>query len=465
MTIRHKITLWITAVGVLTSLVFSLVVFFEMAEQPYRIIDSDLTETAKTIGQLISDQQRDLPASPDVLSFVSGLYWLKVYDRNQKVIYESKLSRLFAVPFHDTKKGYTVSIPIPPKGGAYYRNDDELMMRVKVVRHLGPGIPYTILIGKPIEHLEEEVSELMIGIGVALGISLFMLVLISYGVAGRILKPIGEINRLARKINEKTLDRRIPTGESADELHELSTTLNQMFDRLQYSFNRQKQFLADASHELKTPITLLRLFNEDAVNREDLPPAFRDRLVRQNDTIFRMDRLVKNLLELSALELKDTLDIKVFSLTGLVRSVLDEFDDLIAASEIHLRVDLPDAVMLTGDRDKICRALVNLMDNAVKYNHPGGDITLSVAKESENVYITVTNTGPGIPPADLEKIFTQFYRMEKSRSHQYGGSGLGLTIVRRIVALHGGSIRMESDPGAWARAVIRLPKHCDGKSV
>ncbi len=465
MSIKFKITLWITAVGVLTSLVFSLVVFFEMAEQPYRILDSDLTTNARSIGQMLSDRQHGLPSSPDILSLMSGSYWLKVYDQDRKVIYESRLSRLFPAPFHDTKKGYTVSVPVPPKDSAYYREDDELMMRFKVVHDASSGIPYTIQIGKPIEHLEEEAVDLMIGIGIALGISFMVLVLISYGAAGRILKPIGEINRLAREINEKTLGRRIPVGESEDELRELTVTLNQMFDRLQYSFNRQKQFLADASHELKTPITLLRLFNEEAINREDLPPAFRDRLSRQNDTIFRMDRLVKNMLELSALELKDTLDVKTFSLTDLVRSVIDEFDDLICAREIDLHLDLPEAVMLTGDRDKICRALVNLIDNAIKYNHPGGNITLNVAENGENVYITVTNTGVGIPADDLEKIFAQFYRVEKSRSQRYGGSGLGLTIVRRIIMLHGGSIRMESDPNAWTRAIIRLPRHFNEKNV
>ena len=136
---------------------------------------------------------------------------------------------------------------------------------------------------------------------------------------------------MARNINDRSLDQRIPLGKSKDELYELSESLNHMFDRLQYSFAMQKQFIADASHELKSPITLLSLFMEDAIHLKELPETFRLRLIRQNDILQRMRRLVKNLLDLSALEIKESMDFEELDLFELAKSVREDFVDVLEA--------------------------------------------------------------------------------------------------------------------------------------
>ena len=181
------------------------------------------------------------------------------------------------------------------------------------------------------------------------------------------------INRMARDINDRSLDRRIPLAKSRDELYELSESLNRMFDRLQYSFTMQKQLIVDASHELKSPITLLSLFMEDSIPQQDLPEAFRLRLIRQADTLRRMSRLVKNLLDLSALEMKESIDFEELSLSELVTSVHENYAEVVDARQIKVAIDIPEDLRIRGNRDCLQRALINLIDNAVKYNIEGAE--------------------------------------------------------------------------------------------
>jgi len=316
---------------------------------------------------------------------------------------------------------------------------------------------YIIQIAKPLDQLQDEVTDLVQIIALGLLVTTLLLILLSYGVAGRILKPIGVINRMARDISDRTLDRRIPLGKSRDELYELSGSLNRMFDRLQYSFDKQKQFIADASHELKSPITLFMLFMERALHRKDLPGSFKQRLMHQGNILRRMSRLVKNLLDLSALELKRNIDLKEVSLPSLLKSVLGDYEDVFAAKKIIVDMDIPENLAVRGDKDELQRVLINLVDNAIKYNRDGGEIRIKASKADQRVRLSLFNTGRGIPKADLDKVFEQFYRVEKSRSLRYGGSGLGLTIVKRIVELHGGTLEIESEPGAWTRVNVTLP--------
>jgi two-component system OmpR family sensor kinase len=250
-------------------------------------------------------------------------------------------------------------------------------------------------------------------------------------------------------------------GRSKDELYELSESLNRMFDRLQYSFAMQKQFIADASHELKSPITLLSLFMEDAIHLKELPEIFRTRLIRQYDTLQRMRRLVKNLLDLSALEAKETLSFEEFALFPMVRAVSNDYADVLSARQIEMKIEVPENLQIKGDKDSMQRVLINLIDNAIKYNKERGRIEITAEEKNHMVHLSIFNTGLGIPGKDIHRVFGQFYRVEKSRSSQYGGSGLGLTIVKRIIELHRGDIIIESEPNVWTRVYIRLPHQFD----
>jgi len=286
---------------------------------------------------------------------------------------------------------------------------------------------------------------------------MLLLVILSYLIAGKVLKPIGVIDGLAREINDKNLSLRIPLGKNRDELYRLSESLNRMFDRLEHSFEAQKQFLASASHELQSPLALLQLSLEDCIQHRDLPDSLKHQFIRQTDILRRLSRLVKNLLDLSALELKERLDLKEINLVELLKSVLRDYEVVFSAKKIDIQADMPPKLPIKGDWDHLQRAIINLVDNAVKYNHKGGKISIKVLENKRGVHISIFNTGAGIPQTDLSRVFEQFYRVEKSRSTQYGGSGLGLSIVKRIIEIHGGGIEIESEPSAWTRVNISFP--------
>ncbi|MCG6971996.1 MAG: HAMP domain-containing histidine kinase [Desulfobacterales bacterium] len=459
MKIRYKITLWIAGAGVLASLVFSVIVFLEMAEQPYRLIDRDLESMAGTAVRLVEPiSNRSKGAKQKVFAFDTGRYWIKIYDNRMNVLYQSKLTGFTDLPFNHTDYAYMVKRIIPRERVDLGQNSkNEVAFRIKAFNFRLHGQPCKVLVGKPVGKLEEEMVDLVQGIAVGLSAAMLLLIISSYYIAGKILAPVNVINRMARDINDRSLNRRVPLGKSKDELYALSESLNRMFDRLQYSFAMQKQFIADASHELKSPITLLSLFMEDAIHMRELPDAFRHRLMKQYDTLQRMRRLVKNLLDLSALEAKETIDFEEFDLSSLVRSVHDDYIDVLKARKIDMRIDVPDILRIRGDRDSLQRVLINLVDNAVKYNMDRGKIEMAAEVKNNMVHLSIFNTGNGIPKKDIDRVFEQFYRVEKSRSSHYGGSGLGLTIVKRIVELHNGSITVESEPESGTRINIRLP--------
>ena len=191
-----------------------------------------------------------------------------------------------------------------------------------------------------------------------------------------------------------------------------------------------------------------------------------ERLKAQNKSLHRMQRLVSNLLDLSELELTETCSAENFILNELVESVVDDFQPLVQDQNINFLVRVDDNITVKANKDKIKRMLINLVDNALKYNQLDGEILLQIHADKKDMSIicNVHNTGPGVPAEDFERVFEQFYRVEKSRSPTLGGSGLGLTIVKRIVDLHGGEILLRSNPGKLTQVRVALPILVDNLS-
>jgi signal transduction histidine kinase len=283
----------------------------------------------------------------------------------------------------------------------------------------------------------------------------------SYFVAGLILKPVRVINDQAREITAKHLDRRIPVTGGRDEFNALSQTLNQVFDRLQNAFLQQKRLLADASHELKTPLTMMRLSMDEIRSTLDENPSRlqAEKLSRMTEQVLRMERLVKNLLDLSSLEIEGTTSKDPVDVAKVLGSLIADYRVLAATRQIQLEARLQRQLLALGDAEKLNRAFSNILDNAIKYNVDGGRVEVIGAQSGADLTITVSNTGPGVAEAEIHKVFDQFYRVEESRSQRYGGSGLGLAIVKKIVALHGGKVYFESKPGSWTRVTVSLPRH------
>ncbi|MBU0944806.1 MAG: HAMP domain-containing histidine kinase [Proteobacteria bacterium] len=461
MKIRNRITLWITGAGLVAGLLFSLVIFYELVEQPFALLDAELDSQAHTLLTGLAPQDGKRINLPDnaMLDAIGSLYWFKVFTLQHDLLYASSMTHVIDLPLREKSSAYTLNAQITPKAGDLKRDDsDQITLRVLFLTLPFEGQKYLIQIARPMEKLDEEISELILTITVGLVFFTLVLILLGYFVAGKILQPIAAINTLALQISAQTLDKRIPLAKTEDELYALSSSLNQMFDRLQFSFQHQKEFIANASHELKTPIAMQRLFFDEAIQRDDLPESFKRRLASQAESLFRMKQLVKNLLDLSALEQNEVLHSEPIDLSRLAASIFAEFEEIIQEATIRLSLHIEDKVQLLADREKIQRLLINLIDNAIKYNFKdNGEIRFFLKMKQEKVLMEIYNSSQGIPAEELNLVFDQFYRLEKSRAISLGGSGLGLTIVKRIIELHHGTIHITSEAGSWVRVTILLP--------
>ncbi|MCD6430502.1 MAG: HAMP domain-containing protein [Deltaproteobacteria bacterium] len=462
MKIRSKITLWITSAGILVSLVFSLIVFYEMVEQTYNQLDAELKATVQNVFQIVNKNEAENidQTSLSAKTFIdSRHYWIRAF-RDDTLVYSSRLTQIIDLPLNPKKKKYSVSITIPrEKIDLDQDRSNEVTFRVrsaKISADLAlPG--YHIYVALPMEKLEEEIIEVILLISLGLLFSTIMLILINYFLAGRILRPVRQITNLAQEINENDLTRRIPLNSSQDELYHLSFALNQMLDRLQYSFTRQKQFLADAAHELNTPMTSVQLFMEQGLLNQELPAPFYKDLQQQQQVLMRIKRLLHDLMTLSWLELGRKLKPETFDLKAITASVIEDFKPLINAKNIDLTSSMPERLNYFGDSAQLHRVLVNVIDNAIKYNFESGKLIVTLENMPETVRLIITNSGSPIPKEELGQVFEQFYRVEKSRSQEFGGCGLGLTIVREIVNLHGGQVSLNNEPPDKISLSIILP--------
>jgi len=419
---------------------------------------------------MILKRQKESESAPlDSAAPAMYTYWIEIYEQGtNRMLYQSSLAKSVKLSPVNPGSSAIASVTIPPgQMNLGQNNSQELPFRVRTFLLTLEGRTFIVQIARPMEKLEEEIWELVIGIFSGLIFSTLALIAISRFMAGKILQPIGAMKDLAQDISEKNLDQRISTGEGRDEFSELAKTINRMLDRLQYSFERQRDFLFNTSHELKTPLTTMRLAIDEicAYDGEKLPSFAEENLFRLNNQVLRMERLVKDLLNLSSLETLTSIDPKPVHITELLSSLAAEYQFLTDAHNIKIDIRLPNRIVIQGDAEKLNRAFSNILDNALKYNVDGGRIEVMGAQSAAELTITVTNTGPGVAEAEIPKVFDQFYRVEKSRSLWYGGSGLGLAIVKRIVDLHEGKVKFESQQGAWTRVTVYLPGHREMASV
>jgi two-component system, OmpR family, sensor kinase len=460
-TVRQKITLLITAAGLISSLVFSFIILREMLEQPFHLIDSELASVSKraVAFALEAHKKRETDAQ---WSVGDERYWLEIKDPDfGKSIYRSELAKMIEVPQPLVDSSATVSVTIPRKEVDLGQNQHgEVTFRVRKSKIVFGQRNLIVCAARPIQNLEDELRDTLMVIGSGLVISMLLLTAISYFMAGLILKPVRAINDEARDISEQHLDRRMPVSGGRDEFNALAQTLNKVFDRLQNAFQRQKRLLADASHELKTPLTMMRLdldklrFPNDETPYDPQAKSHE----RMTEQVLRMERLVKSLLDLSALEIESAAGKDRIDLIAILKPLIADYRLLAEQRHIRMKVKLPDRLEIKADAEMLNRAFSNILDNAVKYNTDGGQIEVVGDQSDGSLAITISNTGPGVSEAEIPKVFDQFYRVEQSRSLRYGGAGLGLSIVKRIVELHGGKIELKSQLGGLTQMTVRLPQ-------
>lgn len=282
---------------------------------------------------------------------------------------------------------------------------------------------------------------------------------IAYFVSGQALKPLRKLSQQAEKIDQDSISDIRLNEDTVKEFRQLSVSVNLMLDRLSESFATQRQFSGNAAHELRTPLaimqTKLELF---AAEHKNLEGDTAELVRSQAEQLDRLSKLVHTLLEMSNLSSAPRSD--RIELAPLVEEIITDLTPLASQNDITMEQDC-DNVVITGSDALIYRLVFNLIENAVKYNRRGGSVSVSVHKENNVVVVRVSDTGCGIPEEYRESIFQPFFRVDKSRSRQMGGVGLGLALVHEIAVLHGGSVRAEPGNKVGTVFIVTLPAEDD----
>lgn len=301
----------------------------------------------------------------------------------------------------------------------------------------------------------EEVGEVLLFAGLP---ALTLALVGGWFLMRRALAPVTQLTRALEHVHAGNLHQPLPRTGNRDEVDRLTEVFNTMTRRLDESFQRVREFTLHASHELKTPLTVMRHEVDAALHEEQLSGAERERYASLLEEIERLTQIVNGLNFLARADaglLK--LDAAPVRLDELLRDAADDAQALAQPRQIEVCLQQCAPTSVVGDRRRLRQLLLILTDNAVKYNRPRGRITLSLRHEHDRAVLTVSNSGPGIPPPVLGRVFDRFFRGDASHSSETEGCGLGLTIAQGIVRAHGGEINIVSEPERLTTVTLLLP--------
>lgn len=452
--IRWRLTVWYVVALSIIMLIFGSLLSALMSRQLHQRIDRELAEEAKEL----SEEMRTLASVDEIKTRFNqhfaehGGFSFQVSDIQGNVICGSPWLRahnlLKSSPLSDTGADVVLDIPISTFG----------KHRVFIRQIEGPGQPLLIQVLVPYAQIQHEFKEFLQILLAAGAAALVTACACGLMVARHALQPIEKITSLAERISTENLGICITVDNPADELGRLSTTLNTTFDRLNKSVSQIKRFTADAAHELRTPLAVLRTKLEVALRTSEDVEEIRDACRIAMEQAEKLTVLIDQLLALSRQDAGigvSTAD-EVYVLP-ILQDVVATLSASAAKKRITLLADeIPDCVVL-GDDISISRVFFNLVDNAIKYTPDGGMVKVSGHHDDRTLRVIIEDNGIGIPLTHLPHIFDRFYRVDSSRNGQFGGTGLGLAICRSIVECHHGRISVTSTPGQGTAFTVELP--------
>jgi signal transduction histidine kinase len=303
--------------------------------------------------------------------------------------------------------------------------------------------------------LFEDVAEIVLLCGVPAGL---LALAGGWWMMRKALSPVAALTLAAERINDTNLSQSLPRSGNGDELDRLAQVLNAMTARLDDAFGRIREFTLHASHELKTPLTVMHGELETALRENHLAAAQRGQLESQLDEVQRLSKIVDALTLLTKADAGQVkLQQDVLRLDELVREASADAVILAESRDVQVELSACEPLSVCGDRHRLRQLLLNLADNAIKYNEQGGWVSLALRRAEDSAEVAITNTGPGVSPEILPRVFDRFFRGDPAHSDAVEGCGLGLSIAQWIVSAHKGTIRMESVPAKLTTVTVRLP--------
>jgi heavy metal sensor kinase len=351
----------------------------------------------------------------------------------------------------------SAALEVPaPDGPGIRTRDGRLELTVA-----GPG-GALVLVGRDLGDAQGDVLAFA-GMAAAGGLGALVISLLGgWFLVGRALAPVARISDAAAAMSAGDLTARIAVERTENELEQVALALNQAFDRLHLAVENERRFTADASHELRTPLATISAEIEWALGRERSAEEYRRCLETCRRAADRMRLLVERLLTLARLDQAELVLQRVpVGLTPVVHDALAIVQPLAERRHVTIETHL-DATTVSGDRDRLTDLVTNLFSNAIQYNRDGGRVHVDVWPEDGDACLRVRDTGIGIAPDDLPRVFERFYRADKARTTHSGGAGLGLAIAKWIVEAHGGRIACESTIDRGTEVTVRLPRVTSG---
>jgi heavy metal sensor kinase len=464
LSIGVRLTLWYLVIFAAAQLLFGVGMWFLLRQSLYRIADKELRGQVEDLTQFFEAQKKNATVAK-LQEEVSEAYLIE-HSGDYLQILDSEDNWIFRA---DVLKKNSLIPPAPSKVKSHYHQDLELdgrPFRFLTARIAVNGHVYTVQTGVPTEQIIRTLS--LFRRYLLMFAPLLLLAAASGGfwLSRKALSPVDALTRAARKISGSNLSDRLETLKTGDELQRLSDTLNDMLARIEAAFLRITQFTADASHELRTPISLIRTEAEIVLRRSRGDAEYREALRHILLEAERTTTLVEELLSLARADSgREGLHLNPLDLRSLLAEAGNEWRQLVEARNLQFKRTLLDSeVYVFADRVAIQRLLAILMDNAVKYTPPPGVIELCLEEEDHNAVLSVRDSGIGIAEEDQPKIFERFYRVDKARSRELGGAGIGLAIAQWIVQQHQGSLSVHSVLGQGSTFRVKLPLHVENDS-
>jgi len=458
LSIGVRLTLWYLAIFALGELVFGAGMWFILRQNLYDMVDDDLEAQVDDLKSFLESQKRDISLAK-LREEVSETYsiehsgdYLAVYGETGELIYRSA--------FLEAHPQLLLPADQIKRQQSHNRKVDDRHFRFVYETLAANGHVFTVEMGVPSDDAIGTLHLFRFYLLMFAPLLLLIAAGVGYWMSRRALSPVDALVRTAREVSGANLNSRLQKLETGDELQRLSDTLNEMLDRIEAAFLRVTQFTADASHELRTPVSLIRTEAELALRRSRGEAEYKESLRHILLEAERTTVLIEQLLALARADSgRETLHMKPVDLPQTLRGMVDSWQQVAIIRDLQFsaQVDEEDALVM-GDETMLRRLIDILLDNAFQYTPSPGSVSLLLEQREDTIAIAVQDSGVGIAKEEQSRIFERFYRVDEARSRGRGGTGLGLAIAHWIVTQHHGSICVESQPGHGATFRVELPK-------
>lgn len=448
--IQLRVTLWFTVLMVALAATGLVFLFYMGGQSALAATKGRMTDMAEASWSDIRIKSGAAEIDEDLEYFREGVY-LSVYDAAGLPLYGAVPRRFDnSVVFADSSLR-----EVTDSGGKWYVYD---------ACRTTDGISIWVRTVAAVDEVDSTITTLL---RLAVIIFPFYILLAAAGgylLTRRALLPVRQITQTAREIGRgNDLSRRIALGPGRDDVHVLADEFDRMFGRLEAAFDSEKQFVSDASHELRTPTAVILSQCEDALEEDRSPAETRAALRSIQKQAEKMAGMLSQLLMLARADSgRQVLHKEPFDMSSLAEAVAEEQQELAAARGITVRADIAPGILVCGDETMLMRMLINLMENGIKYGRENGHLNLTLTAGEDTVTGTVADDGIGIAREDLDKIWRRFWQADPSHSGK--GAGLGLSMVKWIVEAHGGTITVESFPGRGSTFTFTLPRCSDNNT-